>query len=1123
MSFVHLHVHSEYSLLDGASRIKNLVEKAKEYNMPALAVTDHGALFGVIEFYKYATANGIKPIIGIELYMAPRSRFEKAGGISGSNYHILLLARNYKGYKNLLKLSSLSYIEGFYYRPRIDMELIEKYSEGLIFLTGCLKGHIPSLILSGKIDEAEKALKTYVDIFGKDNVYLELMDIDLKENVEVNRVLVEFSKKYDLPCVATNDVHFIEKDDYTLHEILLAIQTNKTLQDKVRLKFETQEVYFKNAEEMKERFSHMPDAIKNTLEIAEKCNTSLELDSKLHLPKFEIPEGFDSNYSYLRELAQKGLRERTGKEPSTRYKDRLNYELEIIKKMGYEGYFLIVKDIVDFARKKDIMVGPGRGSSVSSLVLYSLGVTSIDPLKYGLYFERFLNPERISPPDVDIDFEDERRDEVISYVRKKYGENSVSQIITFGRMMARGAIRDVARVMGMPYSEGDKIAKLVNFPSLEETYNENPVFKSLIDSKEVYTRLFKYAKKIEGHARHSSVHAGGVVIAPGDLMEFVPLYRQTDGTVCTQYEMKSLESVGLLKMDFLGLRTLTVIHKTQKMVRDGNPEFNIAEIPFNDRKTHDLLKRAETTGVFQLESTGMRDILKKMKPEKFEDLIAILSLYRPGPLGSISINEFISRRHGVSPVTYPHPLLKDVLKETYGVILYQEQVMRIAAEIAGFSMGKADILRRAMGKKEKQKMLEQERDFIEGAKKKNIPEEVAKDIFETIKPFASYGFNKAHSTSYALISYQTAYLKAHYPVYFMCANLSSEMNNSDKLAKFVNESKRMEIEVLPPDINLSEEEFKIVDENKILFGLGGVKNVGKSAIDNIIKARKQGEFKSFEDFSYRVSSKSCNKKVIEALIYSGAFDKIEPDRKKLISKVETSRKDITLQSSLFDKSTAQEKKVEEFTLNEKLEMEKKAFGFYLSAHPLTPYAHFLEFMNISNSSDLIYFDNTREITLCGFPVKAKVFKDKMQREYMQIEFEDFYGIFKVMVFNDLMEKIKKNFSSDKIYYIKGVYSPLNSSRAGSVKASEVVPLERIIKNRFKRVIIKVNTSEVQENLIKELKNLLLKQKGNMEVWFEVKEEGKVYVYRAKNLYVKLDYYLFEELRNLLGEGRVILK
>ncbi|MEO0245770.1 MAG: DNA polymerase III subunit alpha, partial [candidate division WOR-3 bacterium] len=922
MSFVHLHVHSEYSLLDGVPKIKDIVDKAKEYGMPAVALTDHGALFGAIEFYKYAIQNGIKPIIGIELYMAPNSRFEKGGGISGSNYHILLLAQNSKGYKNLLKLSSLAYIEGFYYKPRIDFELLEKYSDGLILLTGCLKSHIPSLIISGKKEEAEKILKKYIEIFGKENVYLELMDVDLKENIEVNKVLLEFSKNYDLKLVATNDVHFLDKKDYELHEILLAIQTNKTLKDKVRLKFETQEVYFKRKEEMEERFSYLKEAIKNTLEIAERCNLVIEIDSKLYLPKFDIPQGFKSGYEYLKYLSTKGLEEKFKKEVPLKYKERLSYELEIIGKMGYEGYFLIIKDIVDTAKRNGIKVGPGRGSSVSSLVLYALSVTNIDPLKYGLYFERFLNPERISPPDVDIDFEDERRDEIIKYVRKKYGENCVSQIITFGRMKAKAAIRDVARVMGLPYSEADEIAKLVDYNTLEETYEFNPAFKSLIDSKEIYKKLFEYAKRIEGHARHASVHAGGIVIAPSDLTEFVPLYKHPDDTVCTQYEMEALESVGLIKMDFLGLKTLTVIRKVEDMIKMKTPDFSIEKIPLNDKKTYELLQKGETIGVFQLESQGMREILRKAKPEKFEDLIAIIALYRPGPLGSVNINEFVARKHGVIPITYPHPLLENVLKETYGLILYQEQVMKIASEIAGFSMGKADILRRAMGKKEKEKMLAEEKDFIEGAKKKGVPEDVARDIFEVIKPFAGYGFNKAHAASYALISYQTAFLKAHYPLLFMCVNLSSEMGKSEELAKFVNEAKRMGIEILKPDINESEKEFKIVSDNKILFGLGGIKNVGDAAISAIIKAREKGKFKSFEDFIYRTSSKSCNKKVIEALIYSGAFDSLEPDRKKLLSKIE--REEGKIKVSLFEDSDSQYKMESEIKATEKLEMEKKA-------------------------------------------------------------------------------------------------------------------------------------------------------------------------------------------------------
>ncbi len=1121
MSFVHLHVHSEYSLLDGVPKIKDIVDKAKEYGMPAVALTDHGALFGIVEFYKYAIQNGIKPIIGIELYLAPNTRFEKGGGLSGSNYHILLLAQNYKGYKNLLKLSSLSYLEGFYYKPRIDFELLEKYSEGLLFLTGCLKSHIPYLILSGKKEEVEKVLKKYIDIFGKDNVYLELMDVDLKENIEINKTLLEFSKTYDLKPVATNDVHFIDRNDYELHEILLAIQTNKTLKDKVRLKFETQEVYFKKKEEMEQRFSYIKEAIKNTLEVAERCNVVLETDSKLYLPKFDIPQGFKSSYEYLKYLSTKGLFERFKREVPLRYKERLLYELETIGKMGYEGYFLIIKDIVDTAKRNGIKVGPGRGSSVSSLVLYSLGVTNIDPLKYGLYFERFLNPERVSPPDVDIDFEDERRDEIIKHVRKKYGESCVSQIITFGRMKAKAAIRDVARVMGLPYAEADEIAKLVNYNTLEETYEFNPFFKSLIDSKEIYKKLFEYAKRIEGHARHASVHAGGIVIAPSDLTEFVPLYKHPDGTVCTQYEMESLESVGLIKMDFLGLKTLTVIRKVEEMIKRETPDFSIEKIPLNDKKTYELLQKGETIGVFQLESQGMREILRKAKPEKFEDLIAIIALYRPGPLGSVNINEFVARRHGAAPITYPHPLLENVLKETHGLILYQEQVMKIASEIAGFSMGKADILRRAMGKKEKEKMLAEEKDFIEGAKKKGVPEDVARDIFEVIKPFAGYGFNKAHAASYALISYETAFLKAHYPLFFMCVNLSSEMGKSEELAKFVNEAKRMGIEILKPDINESEREFKIVSDNKILFGLGGIKNVGDAAIAAIIKAREKGRFKSFEDFIYRTSSKSCNKKVIEALIYSGAFDNVEADRKKLLSKME--KNEVKIKVSLFENINLQDKVESEMLINEKLQMEKKAFGFYFSTHPLTPYLPFIKFMDITNSSDLIYLEEVREINLCGFPSDIKIMKGKNGAEYFQVEFEDFYGTFRVNIFGEVLEKFKNSFNQEKVYYIKGLYSPLNSSKKGTLKAIEIIEMDRIIKNRFKKMVIVINTDEIEKEDIKKLKEIILKYKGDKELWFEIKEKGRIYIYRAKGFYVNFDYRLFDEIKEIIGEEGVILR
>jgi len=944
--YVHLHVHSEYSILDGAVKIPDLLKHTKEKGMNALALTDHGNLFGVIEFYKTALKYGIKPIIGMEAYIAENSLEEKNPNENLS--HLTLIAENEKGYKNLLYLSTVSYLKGFYYKPRIDKELLRKNSEGLIALSGCLKGEIPQKILRGDEEGAKKALLEFLDIFGKENFYLELQEIGLEENIIVNKKLLEFAAQFNVNIVATNDVHFLTPQDHLLQDVLICIQTGKKLDDEKRLRIRTNKIYLRSPAEMWEIFGEVEEALTNTLVIAERANVKLELDpTRVHLPKFEIPEGYRDADDFLRQLAVEGLKRKFNGKIPEEYERRLDYELQVMKEMGFSGYFLIIWDLVREARRRGIPVGPGRGSAVGSLVLYALDVTEIDPIRYNLIFERFLNPERISPPDVDMDFSDIKREQLIEYLRNKYGEESVAQIITFGRVMAKGVIRDVARVLGFPYKEADRIAKLIpNGADLGEAMEQVPELKALPAKGEKYKMLFDISRRIEGQIRNISTHAAGLVIAPGKIYEHAPLYKSTDGTISTQFDMKSLEELGLLKIDLLGLRTLTIIDWTVEEVRRRHdPDFRIEDIPLDDQLTYELLSRGETQGIFQLESEGFQNVLRRIKPTKFEDLIAIVALYRPGPIKSGMLESFIRRKRGEEKVEYLHEKLEEVLGETYGVIAYQEQVMQIASTLAGFSMGEADLLRRAMGKKKVEIMEKQRVQFVEGCVKNGISREEAEKIFKAIEPFAGYGFNKSHAAGYALLAYRTAYLKAHYPLEFLTANLSAEMNTQDfqkKIYKFVAEARRLGFNVLPPDINRSKYRFSIHDDNSILFGLGAVKNVGESAVRAILDAREQrGSFTSFEDFVESVDTRKVNKKTIEFLIKAGAFDNLYPNRKDLLAKMDlllsrkNGRKKASL--SLFGEDTLSQNQEEvrglPYTLEDKLAYEKEAFGFFLSGHP----------------------------------------------------------------------------------------------------------------------------------------------------------------------------------------------
>jgi DNA polymerase-3 subunit alpha len=1059
--FVPLHLHTEYSLLDGAIKIDELINEAVHYNMPAVAITDHGNLFGALDFYKKASKAGIKPIIGCEVYVAPNTRFDKSKkGLSNSlpdeaSFHLILLAKDYHGYKNLSVLLTKAYLEGFYYKPRIDKEILEQYSGGLIGLTACLKGEIPYYLGHGQIEKAREIALRYKNILGPENFFFELQENGIPEQQEINRKLIELSEELHIPIVATNDCHYLKKEDATAHDILLCIQTGKLVKDTNRMKMATNEFYFKSPDEMIYAFREIPEAILNTRKIAEMCNLDFTLGKTL-LPRFEIPNGASPNL-YLEELAFSGLKERFKGDPPKEYIDRLRLELDVIKKMGYASYFLIVWDFINYSKRNQIPVGPGRGSAAGSLVAYCLKITEIDPLKYTLLFERFLNPERISMPDIDVDFCKDRRAEVINYVAEKYGCDRVAQIITFGTMAAKAVVRDVGRVLDIPYADVDRIAKLIpsNSENLKEALKLEPQLRELYETNQSVKELIDIAQRLEGLRRHASTHAAGVVIAPEPLTNYMPLYKNNaENIITTQFDMESIENIGLLKFDFLGLKTLTVIEKTIDYLKIHGKDLNLSEINLEDEETYKLLSSGDTTGIFQLESAGMRDILTKMKPNRFEDLIALVALYRPGPIGSGMIDDFIKRKKGETEVRYDLPQLKEILDETYGVIVYQEQVMRIANKIANFSMGQADILRRAMGKKKPEEMEKQKEAFIKGAVSNGIPENKAEKLFDLMAFFAEYGFNKSHSAAYAYLAYQTAYLKTHYPVEFMAANLSADMADTDKIVKLISECKNMSISILPADINLSEREFKI-EGNSIRFGLEAVKGVGLSAIEVIIKERQNGYFKSFDDFLSRVDKKKVNKKVIECLINAGAFDSLSQEnrliaRPSMINILSNGNSNNTY-PKLFDfEGTNKNDDTlywDEATL---LYNEKEALGFYFSGHPMTKYRDLLSAINVTKLSDLEKPIEKADVVVGGIlnDVKSKA-KEKSITAYLNLEDET--GKIEVIVFSELYKKYGDKLKKGNIVIIKG--QMLRSENGAKIIAREIKNLSDLEINQIFEVSI----------------------------------------------------------------------
>jgi DNA polymerase-3 subunit alpha len=1150
--FVHLHVHTQYSLLDGTIRLDDLFQKAKEYQMPAVAMTDHGNLYGTIEFYRLAYKKyGIKPIIGCELYVAPKSRFDKNGyGIGVNAHHLIVLVRNMQGYRNLIKLSTMGFLEGFYYRPRVDKEILKQYHDGLIALSACLHGEIAANLLAGHSEEAFRSAEQYRDIFGDGNFFIEIMENGLPDQTKANQGLIDISRKLGLPLVATNDCHYLKQEDAEAHEILLCIQTGKTIEDSDRLRFGTDQFFFRSPDQMKELFSYCPEAIENTVQIAERCNLSLEF-GKFFLPNFEIntDETLDER---LKKEAKEGLVVLLPKilkkgEENLReiYEKRLQQELEMIRAMGFAGYFLIVSDFIHYAKGKDIPVGPGRGSAAGSLVAYAIGITGIDPIRYNLFFERFLNPDRITMPDIDTDFCPEGRDEIIRYVTQKYGSDKVSQIITFGKMQARAVIRDVGRAMNIPYGDVDRIAKLIpnvinikldeaikRETRLQEEQKNNPRIKKLLD----------LSMALEGLNRHSSTHAAGVVISDLPLVERIPLCKSPREDVVTQFAMNDISDVGLTKFDFLGLKTLTVIKDALTFIKDGRGErLDIDNLSLNDRQTYELLIRGDTDGIFQLESSGMKDVLTRMKPDCIEDVIALIALYRPGPMDNIP--EFISRKQRKKTITYEVPELETILKETYGVIVYQEQVMQIAVAIGGYTLSEADTLRKVMSKKKTEDMESKEKPkFLEGAKKKKIDLGKASRIWEQMETFGKYGFNKSHSTAYAIISYQTAYLKAHYPVEFMAALLTSEKDNRDKIISHIGSCREMGINVLPPDINESKSDFSVVGEH-IRFGLAAVKNVGVSAIASIIDVRESGgSFRSIFDFCERVDSRKANKRMVESLIKCGAFDSTGHKRRQLMNCLEEimdraqkrQQEKSSGQANLLDQfeNTSRTSEngsgtggslpdISEWDHKQLLANEKETIGFYITGHPLSRYAELLPMIVTGDSSNLGIRTDQEAIILAGIVSSIREVQTRRKETMAYVIFEDLKGSFTVIFFPEIYKNNYELLNGEEPLLLKGTADVGEDSvKVIATEASLLAnAVEQIHNNSAVYFTLDTNrfTIEDIESLYRCLRQHSGKQDGFIKL---IEESSETLIYLGTDLKLSLDLSLKNEVEQIIGGGAV---
>ncbi len=1112
-NFVHLHLHSQYSLLDGAIKLDELISRAKEFKMPAIAVTDHGNMFGAVEFYSKAMSAGIKPIIGCEVYVAPGSRFTKgnARGSSEASYHLVLLCMNHVGYRNICHLVSASYREGFYYKPRIDWDLLAEHNEGLIALSACLGGELPTLINLNHPEEALARAGQMAQIFDNQRFYLELQENYLPEQAKANAGLISIAKELDLPLVATNDCHYLSREDSFAHEVLLCIQTGKTMDDPNRMRFSNDEFYVKSPEEMMQLFPEQPEAIANTIRIAERCNLELDFDT-YHFPQYKKPAEKNLD-DVLEEQSRIGLEERLIEIRKLRdlseddlqvYHDRLEEELTCIKQMGFPGYFLIVADFINWGKDQGIPVGPGRGSAAGSLVAYAIRITDIDPIPYNLLFERFLNPERISMPDIDVDFCIYGRERVIEYVRQKYGSENVAQIITFGTMQAKGALRDVGRALNIPYGEVDKIAKLVpNVPgiTLKQAVEQEPQLKALIDKDAKIRELATISLALEGLTRHASTHAAGVVVTPKPLPEYLPLYVDPkSGGQVTQYPMKYVEKIGLVKFDFLGLKTLTVIANAVRIIREGKDEkFDLQLIPDDDKATFELLSHGETTGVFQLESSGMKEYLVKLKPNCFEDLIAMVALYRPGPLGSGMVDSFIKRKHGAEQFKYDFPQLEPILKDTYGVIVYQEQVMLIAQVLANYSLGAADLLRRAMGKKKPEEMAKQKKIFLAGAAENKLNLKKAESVFDLMEKFAAYGFNKSHSAAYALIAYQTAYLKAHYPVEFMAALLTEDMENTDKVIKNIGEVRAMGVEVLPPDINASARSFTVA-EDVMRFGLGAVKGVGAAALESIQQVRKDEPFTSLQDFCERVDLRKVNKKVVEALIKCGAFDSLGGKRAQFFAGLEDAmevgqrlqREKESGQESLFGTQEILSvggngygvlPDVEEWDEKTLLSYEKEILGFYVTGHPLARYSDSIKRFATCGASELSERTDKEQVRVCGIISGIKELITKKGDRMAFVTLEDLSGSVEVIVFPEVYTASMELLKGEDPLLINGELDV--GEEACKILATEVALLRDVKETMAKRVHIRLTTPGLDGMQMHQLKGIIQRYRGNCEVQLHI--------------------------------------
>jgi len=1127
MKFTHLHTHSHYSLLDGLAKIDDLVDRAKELNMDSLALTDHGVMYGAVEFYQKAKAKNIKPIIGMEAYVAINSRHDKNPAVDNKRNHLLLLAKNNLGYKNLIKLTTLAHLEGFYYKPRVDKEILRKYSEGIIASSACMAGEIPRAILAGKLDKAEKIIGEFQEIFGKENFYLELEDhLSLKGQDEINNTLIKLSKKTGAPLIAANDIHYIKKEDDKAQDILLCIQMNRIVNEKDRLSMVGEDYSMKSQEEMIEHFKHIPEAIDNTQKIVSECNVELEL-GKILLPHFDVPDNLSSS-DYLKKLCLNGIAKRYGK-TNEAIEKRLKFELDTINQMGFASYFLITQDFVNWAKSQNIVVGPG------------IGVTDVDPLKYELLFERFLNPDRISMPDIDLDFADHRRDEVIKYVAQKYGDDHVAQIITFGTMAARAAIRDTGRALGLPYSFCDKISKAIPmFTKLSEALENVQEFKDLYNGDPAVKNLVDNALKLEGVARHSSTHACGVVISKEKLENYTPCQYppQDTSAIVTQYEMHNIEDLGLLKMDFLGLKNLTIIENALKIIsKTKDDQIELEKIPFDDEESLKLFQEGKTTGVFQFESSGMKRYLKKLKPTDFEDVVAMVALYRPGPLNSGMVDEFIDRKHGKKKIVYKHPIMENALKNTYGVIVYQEQVMQLST------------LRKAMGKKIAELMAKMKKEFIEGCLKNKLDKKLAEETFSDMEKFAEYGFNRSHAVCYALIGYQTAYLKARYPAEFMAALLTADRENIDRIAIEVDECRQMGIEVLPPDVNMSFVDFGVVDENgkdEIRFGLAAIKNVGRNIVEIIVEERKaSGKFSSVEDFVLRVESRDLNKKSVESLIKAGALDSLG-ERNELLVNVEKilvfakerQKAKSNGQFSLFESSDSADDSINKLQLvaaepidkTEKMAWEKELLGLYVSDHPLKEYSVFLR--NTSKViSEITNDDVSQIINVGGIITKIQKIITRAGKSMIFANLEDLTGKIEILVFPKLLEGNSEIWEEGNIVFVKGKVSDkdgvfkLLGESVRRIDLDEAKNYSEENKSNEIKKSINITVPNIDtKNVLMKLSDLLNSANaGNCEVYISIPSASGEYKKIKTSRDIECGEGILGEIREMAGEGSVEIK